>query len=52
MKEKKDDQYSKAEADRRFNAALKAALNTPPTHLKDVPKKRPSAQRKRKVKTV
>jgi hypothetical protein len=35
-----DDQYSEKEAARRFEATLKAALNTPPKLLKDIPKKR------------
>jgi hypothetical protein len=36
-----DDTYSDAEAQRRFEAALKAALNTPPKPMKDIPKKKP-----------
>jgi hypothetical protein len=38
------DQYSKKEAERRFMATLKAAVNTPPKPLKDVPKKRKKKQ--------
>ena len=33
------EQYSNDEADRRFRAALKAAVNTPPKPLKDKPKR-------------
>jgi hypothetical protein len=48
---KQDEQYSKKEAERRFMASLKAAVNTPPKPLKDVPKKRAKAQPlKRKAK--
>jgi hypothetical protein len=47
---KSDEQYNKEEAQRRFAAALKAALNTPPRPLKDIPKKRAAAQSKRKAK--
>jgi hypothetical protein len=32
--------YTPEEAERRFLTALKAALNTPPKPLKDMPKKR------------
>jgi hypothetical protein len=45
---KQNDQYSEREAQRRFMAALKAAVNTPPKPLKDVPKKRAAKQAKRK----
>jgi hypothetical protein len=48
MSERKD-QYSEREAQRRFMATLKAAVNTPPKPLKDVPKKRAKAQAKRKT---
>jgi len=40
MSKTSDDQYSEREAKKRFEAALKAAVNTPPKPLKDVPKKR------------
>lgn len=47
MRTKADaDQYSEPEAQRRFMAAVKAALNTPPKPLKDIPKKHSGAQRK------
>jgi hypothetical protein len=35
-----DDQYPEAEAQQRFMAALKAAVNTPPAPLKSIPRKR------------
>jgi len=38
------DQYSEAETARRRDEAIKRALRTPPTHLKDIPKKRPPKQ--------
>ena len=45
------DNYSKAEAKARFEAALRGALSTPPTPLKSMTPKRPKAQRqKRKAK--
>ena len=34
----KSERYSEAEAKRRFMAALKSAVNTPPKPLKDKPK--------------
>jgi hypothetical protein len=43
-----DDLYSQAEAQRRSEAALGAALNGPPKPLKDVPRKRPESKRKAK----
>jgi len=48
---KKDsEQYSEQEAQQRFVAAVKAALNTPPAPLKDVPRKWSRAQRKQRRK--
>lgn len=32
--------YSQREIERRRDEAIKRALRTPPTHLKDIPKKR------------
>jgi hypothetical protein len=46
----KDETYSEQETQRRFEAALRGALNTPPTPLKDLPRKRPK-KRKRRVKS-
>jgi hypothetical protein len=43
-----DHPYSKKEAQRRFLAALKAAVNTPPKPLKSMTPKRPKAQSKKK----
>jgi hypothetical protein len=45
-----DGQYSEQEAQQRFVAAVKAALNTPPQPMKDVPRKWSRAQRKQKRK--
>jgi hypothetical protein len=44
---KESDQYSEREANRRFMASLKAAVNTPPKPLKDIPKTRDKTQRKK-----
>jgi hypothetical protein len=45
MKSKQpDQQYSEQETARRRDEAIKRALQTPPTHLKDIPKKRPPKQ--------
>lgn len=44
MSKTSDDQYSEREAKKRFEAALKAAVNTPPKPLKDVAKKRDAKQ--------
>jgi hypothetical protein len=38
---KSNDQYSEQETQQRFEAALRAALSTPPKPLKDIPKKYP-----------
>jgi hypothetical protein len=47
------DSYSKAETARRVEAALRAALNTPPQPRKSMTPKRPKAQRKvRKTKAI
>jgi hypothetical protein len=48
-RELKNDQYTKQEAQRRFLTAIKAALNTPPNPLKDIPKKRAKSAAKRRV---
>jgi hypothetical protein len=37
----KTERYSEAEIAQRRDEAIKRALRTPPTHLKDIPKKRP-----------
>jgi hypothetical protein len=44
---KSDEQYSEQEAQQRFQAALKAAVNTPPKPLKSMTRKRPKAQPKK-----
>jgi len=46
-----DKQYSEQEAQQRFVAAVKAALNTPPKPMKDVPRKWSRARRKQRKKT-
>jgi len=49
MMKREDDQYTKQEAQRRFMAALKAAVNTPPKPLKSMtPKGVPAQSRKRR----
>jgi hypothetical protein len=40
--DKSNDRYGKAEADSRFEAALRGALNTPPSPMKTMPSKRES----------
>jgi hypothetical protein len=40
-----DEKYTPEEAQRRFEASLRAALNTPPKPMKDIPKKRPSRRK-------
>jgi hypothetical protein len=47
---KSDEQYSAQEAEQRFQAALKGALNTPPKPLKSMTRKRPKAQPKKRQK--
>jgi hypothetical protein len=42
-----DDQYSEQEAQQRFTAALKAAVNTPPKPLKSMTPKGTAAQSKK-----
>ena len=50
MIKKPKDAYSKKEAQHRFMAALKAAVNTPPKPLKSMTPKRGKAQRKKRKK--
>jgi hypothetical protein len=47
---KKDEQYSKEEAQRRFLGSLKAALNTPPKPQKMMTRKGVAAQSKKRRK--
>jgi hypothetical protein len=47
MARTQDDKYSEEEAQQRFMASLKAAVNTPPKPLKDKPRKRPKRQSKK-----
>jgi len=47
-KDKTDDQYSQAEAKRRFARVLRAALRTPPKPKKAIPRKRPSERKRDK----
>jgi len=50
MAKQSNDQYSEREAQRRFRAALTAAVNTPPKPLKSMTQKRVTAQRKMRKK--
>jgi hypothetical protein len=55
MTDKKDDKYPEDEAERRFLGTVKAALNTPPKPLKDMPRRwsgKKRAQRRKKAKSV
>jgi hypothetical protein len=45
---KNNEHYSKQEATRRFEAALRGAFTTPPKPMKDIPRKRPKQKRKPK----
>jgi hypothetical protein len=47
MTVKQSDEYSEQEAQSRFLGSLKAALNTPPKPLKNMPKKGVAAQSKK-----
>jgi hypothetical protein len=40
VERRSDEQYSRDEAQRRFDDALRGAFKTPPTPMKDIPKKR------------
>jgi hypothetical protein len=48
MKNKSDEQFSEKEAKARFEAALKGAMNTPHKPLKEKPKAKKVAAKKRK----
>jgi hypothetical protein len=55
MVTKTNDQYSQREAQRRFMASLKAAVNTAPRPLKDIPKengKSRASAKKRRAKKI
>jgi hypothetical protein len=43
----RNDDYSPEEAQRRFEAAIKSALNTPPKPRKDMPRKRKSPPKRK-----
>jgi hypothetical protein len=47
-----DDQYSEQEAEQRFMAALKVAVNTPPKPLKSMTPKGVAAQSKKRRKRM
>jgi hypothetical protein len=47
---KENERYGEKEAQARFEAALKGALNTPPKPLKDKPKVRKAKKAKKKTK--
>ncbi len=46
----KEQHYSEGEAQRRFETALRGAFATPPTPMKEIPRKRPKEKRKPKTK--
>jgi hypothetical protein len=50
MNNKNKESYSKEEAERRFDAALRGAFATPPKPMKDIPRKRSKQKRKLKAK--
>jgi hypothetical protein len=51
MAREKHSQFSEKEARKRFEAALRGGLSTPPKPLKSMTPKRKKAQRKRKMKS-
>jgi len=48
MREKREDEYSQAEAQARFEAALKGGLSTPHKPLKEKPRKKKSSKKAKK----
>ena len=50
--EKTKDEYSKQETNKRFEAALRGAFNTPPKPMKDIPRSRSKAKRKPRKKST
>jgi len=51
FKSKSKENFSEVEAAQRFDAALRGAFSTPPTAMKDLPRKRPKIRRKPSVKS-
>jgi len=49
-KKSQDDEFDRAESQARFEAALRGALNTSPKPLKDKPKVKKAAKKKKKPK--
>jgi hypothetical protein len=47
MSRTSDEKYSEQEAQKRFMQSLKAAVNTPPKPLKNMPRKRRVAKKKK-----
>lgn len=45
----KDENFPSAETAKRFHAALRGAMNKPRTQMKDIPRQRPYATRRRKA---
>jgi hypothetical protein len=52
MKDSVEDEYSEEEAQRRFLATVKAALNTPPKPQKSMTRKGAGAQSKKRPRSV
>jgi hypothetical protein len=50
MKKKDLERYPTEEANKRFEAAVRGAFSTPPTPMKDLPRKRPEIKRKLRLK--
>jgi len=44
MRKSQDDAHDSEEVQRRFEALMKAALNTPPEHTRDRPRKRSASK--------
>ena len=49
MKKEARDELPEDEAQRRFDAIVRAVLSTPPKPMKDIPRKRPYRPRERKA---
>jgi hypothetical protein len=47
---RQSEQYAKNEAQRRFDAVLRGAFDTPPQPMKDIPRKRAKMKRKPRAK--
>jgi hypothetical protein len=49
MNKRKAENYTEAETERRFNAALRGAFETPPKPMKEIPRKRARKSRRKRT---